>query len=233
METPEPLRAAVHRPDADLPEPAGRLIAVGDIHGHLSKLTRLLEQVDPQPEDRIVFLGDYIDRGPDSYAVVELLIDFRERFPKTVTLRGNHEDIVLSFFMDHRVPLSREWWVEKNGGRATLGSYKRRARVVAVHQPFFRSLPIVYETDDFFFCHAGIRPGVPLAEQRATDLLTIRDEFLDSTRQWEKVIVHGHSHLPEERPEIRANRINLDTGAGYYGPLTAMELPSQRIWQAT
>jgi serine/threonine protein phosphatase 1 len=91
------------------------------------------------------------------------------------------------------------------------------------------NLPVSWETEQYFFCHAGVRPGVPLAKQRAVDLLEIREPFLNSKAQLEKIIVHGHT--PAEKPEILPNRMNIDTGAGWNGPLTAIELPSLRIWQ--
>lgn len=98
-----------------------------------------------------------------------------------------------------------------------------------MHQEFYLNLPVSWDTEQYFFCHAGVRPGVPLAKQSAVDLLEIREPFFNSKGQIEKIIIHGHT--PVEKPEIYDNRINIDTGAGRNGPLTAIELPRLRIWQ--
>ncbi|MBM4354989.1 MAG: serine/threonine protein phosphatase [Deltaproteobacteria bacterium] len=206
-----------------------RLIAIGDIHGHHDKLVGLLEQIAPTPEDRLVFLGDYIDRGPDSFLVVEELIKLKGRFPNTVTLRGNHEDYVVAVFLGNINDYERKLWLRDNGGNLTIASYKEEGHFMAVHKDFYLGLPLFFETDDFFFCHAGVRPGTPLSAQRPEDLVNIRDEFLFSNLDFGKVIVHGHSISFE--PALLPHRICVDTGASGHGPLTAVELPSRRIWQ--
>jgi serine/threonine protein phosphatase 1 len=206
-----------------------RLIAVGDIHGRFAKLEGLIEEIAPQKDDTLVFIGDYIDRGPKSYHVVELIIKMKEEYPHIITLRGNHEDFVLSLFQGNQDQKMRNLWLKLNGGDQTLASYKGSGQYLKVHQEFYMNLPVSWETEQYFFCHAGVRPGVPLAKQRAVDLLEIREPFLNSKAQLEKIIVHGHT--PAEKPEILPNRINIDTGAGRNGHLTAIELPSLRIWQ--
>lgn len=208
---------------------AGRLIAIGDVHGRLSKLEGLLGQIDPRQEDKIIFLGDYIDRGPDSYDVVERLIGFRREFPMTVMLRGNHEAFVLSLF---RNPVNgqRQSWLEKDGGNLTVASYQAAGQFLTVHREFFESLPLSFETDRYFFCHAGVRPSVPLNRQREADLLEIREPFLSSKADFGKVVVHGHTIVGQ--PQILRNRINVDTGTAEGGPLTAIELSSNQLVQA-
>lgn len=207
----------------------GRLIAIGDIHGRIQKLEGLLQQIQPTADDQLVFLGDYIDRGPDSYLVVETVIDLKERFPQTVTLRGNHEDFVISMFLGNQNPEERNIWLNMNGGNLCLGSYRDAGHFMAVHKDFYLSLGHSWETDEFFFCHAGIQPGVPLDEQRPIDLVDMREPFLSSKLDHGKVVVHGHSSQREV--ELLSNRINIDTGAGKHGPLTAIELPSRHLWQ--
>lgn len=211
-----------------MPDP-GRLIAIGDVHGRLSKLEDLLRQIDPQPRDRLVFLGDYVDRGPDSYEVVERLVALRRELPGSVLLRGNHEAILLSLF---REPVSgqRESWLERDGGRLTIASYQAAGQFLAVHRDFFESLPLTFETDRFFFCHAGVRPGIALDRQREEDLLAIREPFLSSKADFGKVVVHGHTVV--EQPQILPNRIGIDTGAGDGGPLTALDLGAMSRWQS-
>ena len=207
----------------------GRLIAIGDIHGRIGKLEGLLQQIQPQGDDQLVFLGDYIDRGPDSYAVVETVIGIKEEIPRTVTLRGNHEDFVISMFQGNQNQEERNIWLKMNGGNLCLGCYRDEGEYMAIHKDFYMNLGHSWETDDFFFCHAGIRPGVALDEQSPVDLIEMREPFLSSGLDHGKVIVHGHSSMRD--PELLPNRINIDTGAGKHGPLTAIELPSRHLWQ--
>jgi serine/threonine protein phosphatase 1 len=205
----------------------GRLIAIGDIHGRMRMLGRLINQIEPQEFDRLVFLGDYIDRGPDSFEVVEYVIALKQKYPKTITLRGNHEDFVLSFFMGNQK--DRHVWLKQNGGEQTMASYRKNGEFLKIHREFYEDLNISWETDEYFFCHAGTRPGVPLDKQKASDLCGIREPFLSSGANFGKIVVHGHTIVHE--PTILSNHINIDTGAGEFGPLTAIELPSKRIWQ--
>ena len=205
----------------------GRLIAIGDIHGRMRMLDELVKQIEPTEDDRLIFLGDYIDRGPESYEVVEYVIALKQKYPKTITLRGNHEDFVLSFFMGNQK--DRHLWLKQNGGEQTMASYRRNSELLKVHRVFYESLSISWETDEYFLCHAGVRPGVPLDKQKASDLCGIREPFLSSGVNFGKIVVHGHTIVHE--PTILNNHINIDTGAGEFGPLTAIELPSKRIWQ--
>jgi serine/threonine protein phosphatase 1 len=206
-----------------------RLIAIGDIHGRLSQIEELLDQINPKKQDTLVFLGDYIDRGPHSFEVVELIIRIKKDFPNTVTLRGNHEDFVLAMFRGNQSRQDRDLWLKYNGGDLTLASYRIAGCFMNVHRDFYEALPIKWETDRYFFCHAGVKRGTPLDKQKSLDLLSTRGPYPLPEEDLGKVVVHGHSILA--KPLILENRINIDTGAGSWGFLTAIELPSLRIWQ--
>jgi serine/threonine protein phosphatase 1 len=218
-----------------------RIYAVGDIHGRADLLNNLKKIIaadraaDPKLEAYTVFLGDYIDRGPASKAVLDVLSS--HSFPTPIIpLCGNHEAMLLTI-LDGEDPM-RSWL--RNGGIETLHSYgvdigqvrteadlsqaaaHFRAIFPKTHHKFLRSLRLSHTVRDYFFCHAGIRPGVSLEKQRDEDLLMIREEFLWSDRKHPKMIVHGHT--PVQEPEIKSNRINLDTGAYISGRLTCLVL---------
>jgi serine/threonine protein phosphatase 1 len=224
--------------------PETRLYAVGDLHGRMDLLERMLGLIaddarpSPAPRKVVVFLGDYIDRGPDSRAVVETL---RAGPPPGAdwdgfvwhALLGNHEAMLLRFLED--VDVATAWLSGSNGGLATLQSYigelpqpsglralqSALARALPpAHRRFLSSLPLFHEEGGYFFVHAGVRPGVPLVHQQRQDMLWIRGEFLGSTVDYGKVVVHGHTITP--LPEERANRIGIDTGAFFTGRLTAL-----------
>jgi len=223
--------------------PAGaRLYAVGDIHGRKDLLDRLLEAIlrdaarSRAGRRVVVFLGDYIDRGPDSKEVVEMLRNGPPGSPRWsgfqwVCLRGNHEQALLNFLDD---PLSGPMWLA-NGGMEAILSYagqpidrgdldglqaQLRAAFPPSHRAFLSSLPYSHCEGDYFFAHAGIRPGVPLGRQDPMDLMWIRGEFLKSRADHGKLVIHGHT--VSARPEILANRIGIDTGAFRSGQLTAL-----------
>lgn len=221
-----------------------RIYAVGDIHGRLDLLDPLLARIDadlaghPLDQSIQVFLGDYIDRGQASAQVVERLIRRSEAYP-TICLKGNHEACMLEFLEN---PESLIGW-GRNGGLTTLMSYgvepvlnpdfDTRLRLAAelaealpaTHREFLSSLPLTFSCGDFLFVHAGVRPGIPLARQREEDLLWIREAFLCHEAPFEKVIVHGHTPVME--PEIRGNRIGIDTGAYATGRLTCLRLEGE------
>lgn len=223
----------------DIAEP--RIYAVGDIHGCVEELRALLGliQVDAAAhsdrEKVIIYLGDYIDRGPDSRGVVDLLI--KEPLPgfESVHLKGNHEDTLARFLEDARIaPL----WLSF-GGAATLLSYgvqppgfsasdaalqragrELSASLPADHVAFYRRLRTKHLLGNYLFVHAGVRPGVPLGEQREEDMIWIRNEFLSSKADFGKIVVHGHNITPS--PDIWPNRIGIDTGAFASGRLTCL-----------
>jgi len=244
--------------------PEGEAIyAVGDIHGRLDLLTVLLDRItedaareaprhapDHAPghaphhvraaaADRrwLVFLGDYVDRGPESRGVIERLLRGPPPGFQAVHLRGNHEQAMLDFL---EAPERAAEWLGF-GGEATLHSYGvglpaartwrealRRMRdglaaaLPAPHRRFLDGLDHTHRAGDYLFVHAGIRPGRPLAAQHPHDLLWIRDEFLTSAADHGCVVVHGHSIT--DTPEIRHNRIGIDTGAFATGRLTCLVL---------
>lgn len=219
--------------------PDGKIIyAVGDIHGRADLLESLLKKIEadrgrhPGADAEIIFLGDYVDRGPDSRAVLDQLISLSDR-QATIFIKGNHEQALTGFLEDP------EWgprWGEF-GGAETLRSYgiaapddgdpvawrqaseALRDALPKAHRRFLDGLLLWVERGDYFFTHAGVRPGLSLNAQSEEDLLWIRDEFLDDRRRFEKVIVHGHTPHNDVYRDNR--RIALDTGAYISGRLSA------------
>ncbi|MBB2971349.1 metallophosphoesterase [Mesorhizobium sp. RMAD-H1] len=215
---------------------------VGDVHGCYDQLM-VLERIITEDARRlpgpklIVMLGDYVDRGPASAQVVEhLLAPPPESFHR-ICLMGNHEMAMLDYLDGH---LSLERWLQM-GAAHTLLSYgmdleymqqvyrspqdrdsKIRAAIPEPHKDFLRSLPILIDAGPFLFVHAGVRPGIPLDEQKDEDLVFIRNEFFDSAHRLERWVIHGHTPVEKARPEGR--RINVDTGAFYSGRLSALRL---------
>lgn len=212
-------------------EKGERFFAIGDIHGELSRLDRLMvkvrERLDPQL-DTVVFLGDYIDRGPDPKGVVDYILGLRAELPHVVCLKGNHEEMFLDWVIKG---VNYDLYLY-NGGGSTIQSYSRGGefRIPPEHMAFFTNLLLYYETEDYIFVHAGIRGGIPLPEQDPKDLVWIREEFILSPHDYGKLVVFGHT--PLQRVFISENKIGIDTGAVYGGALTCLELPSRRIYSA-
>jgi serine/threonine protein phosphatase 1 len=204
----------------------GRLLAIGDIHGCLQQLEELLARVAPTFQDQMVFLGDYVDRGPASAGVLDSLIEFGRSFPATVFLRGNHEQM----FADYLDGLDPAAFL-LNGGLKTLGSYHERGLwpVPQSHRDFLDTLVDCYQTDDCIFVHAGLRPEVPIAEQDTSDLLWIRRDFIDSDYDWGKIVIYGHT--PLEQPFLGETRLGLDTGCVYGHRLTCCDVRTRQLWQ--
>jgi serine/threonine protein phosphatase 1 len=204
-----------------------KFFAIGDIHGNLAHLERLIEEIKPalNPQrDTLVFLGDYIDRGPDSKGVVDFVLQVRKEFPHVVCLKGNHEAMFLDWFLDGK---DYDLYLY-NGGGATIRSYSLEGEFTLPqeHLDFFTSLLLYYETEQYIFVHAGLRAGIPLAEQDPNDLVWIRDEFILSPHDFGKVVVFGHT--PLQQVFITPTKIGIDTGAVYGGKLTCLELPIQK-----
>ena len=246
-----PARAMGVAPSA----PAGTAVyAIGDIHGRADLLAELhagiVANAAPRMAARrvIVYLGDYVDRGPDVAGVIDLLLDRVPEGFEPVYLIGNHERMMLDFLDDIS---SGPLWL-RNGGEQTLASYgiaydsaatpdlqrlrglqgELRYRLPLRHLEFLQNLRLLHIEGDYAFAHAGIRPGVPFETQEESDLLWVRGLFLRSTRDHGKVVVHGHTIVPE--PEVLANRIGIDTGAWYTGRLTSLALEgTQRQLLAT
>ncbi len=167
-----------------------------------------------------VFLGDYIDRGPESSGVVRSLIDLQSRLPdRVIALKGNHEAIALGV-IDGTTPA--DYWLTQ-GGAATLRNYgvDSAQALPGAHIDWLRSLRSSYDDGRRFFAHAGIDPDKPLDAQDEHDLIWIREPFLSDERDYGRLIVHGHTPTATGAPDLRSNRLNLDTGAVYGGPLTA------------
>jgi serine/threonine protein phosphatase 1 len=215
-------------PDSGKVSPGnGRLLAVGDIHGCLDHLERLMARVQPGPEDQVVFLGDYTDRGPDGKGVLDYLIDFGRRFPRSIFLKGNHEEMFLNFLNGRDQML-----FIFNGGGTTLESYQaeKGIRIPKAHIEFLEDLRLFYETENFIFVHAGLRPGKPLDEQEDHDLVWIREDFIFSDYDWGKTVVFGHTPRPE--PLFADNKIGLDTGAVYGRVLTCCDVEQRQCWNS-
>ncbi|MEO9612203.1 MAG: metallophosphoesterase [Nitratireductor sp.] len=240
----------MHFLDAAAPD-GMRLYAIGDVHGRLDLLRAMhgrirAELMRDKPADwRIIHLGDYVDRGPDASGVLAFLAERIAQDPRVVALAGNH-DVNFRAFLDDG---DTTGLFSRFGGIDTARSYgvkadfsnpaaaeKSRAALAAVvpsaHKTFIEGMPRSIAFGDFFFCHAGIRPGVALADQDPDDLIWIREPFLNHAGLHEKVVVHGHT--PQSEAEIMANRVNLDTLAYASGRLTAfvVEGREKRLLQA-
>jgi serine/threonine protein phosphatase 1 len=212
---------------------SGNLYAIGDIHGSLESLERLLEKINPDlPKDRLVFVGDYIDRGPQSKAVVDYIIRLQNLAPpgQIVCLKGNHE----AMFLDFLAGGPAEMFLF-NGGMATLEDYwaddwadREGLALPPDHEQFYRDLQLYYETPDYIFVHAGLKPGVALTEQQADDLLWIRGEFITSQEDFGRRVIFGHT--PFKQPLLMPNKIGIDTGAVYGNFLTAVKLPEEEFF---
>lgn len=212
---------------------SGRVIAIGDIHGQIEKLDKLLRILEPDPErDELVFLGDYVDRGPNSREVLDRLLELTWSEQRVTCLRGNHEQMMIDYLMGRGKDSFGPMWLY-NGGRATLDSYAQPGQrsfsssVETAHLEFIRSLPLYYRTGETIFVHAGLRPGIELEEQSARDLLWIRDGFFRARYDWPVRIVFGHTPMPE--PFREGKLIGIDTGAAYGGPLTGLILPEEEF----
>jgi serine/threonine protein phosphatase 1 len=197
--------------------------AVGDIHGCLDQLKSLIEACRQHADGRrmrLVFLGDYIDRGPDSAGVVRFVLTLQTEAPDAViTLKGNHEAWAVGVADGD---MQAGIWL-RNGGGATLRSYGVTdvSGLPPPHLNWMRSLRLTYDDGRRLFVHAGVDPRKPLDAQREEDLLWIREPFLDDQRDYGRLIVHGHTPLEGAVPDLRGNRLNLDTAAVFGGRLTA------------
>lgn len=239
--TPAPFKAAV---------PAGeRIYAIGDIHGRLDLLDALMAMIHADnaargpSQDRLIFLGDLIDRGPDSKAVVERLMEVKASHPRTHILLGNHEEVFLQALRGDSVGALR--YALRIGADTTIQSYGvtgaeylgadadqllalAQARVPQAHLDFMADFEDMVFAGDYVFVHAGVRPEKPLNRQKVSDLRWIRDDFLDYRGKLDKIVVHGHSIADEV--EIEQHRIGIDTGAYSSGILTAMGFEGGERW---
>ncbi len=198
---------------------------IGDIHGCLGPLKALMGKLPLKKTDELLFIGDYIDRGPDPKGVVNYVLELRKNHPGKVTcLLGNHEWMLLNY-LDRT---DRESWLQ-NGAQATLASYGGEDKIPYAHQEFFHSLSPFHRTDEYLFVHAGIRPGIPLEAQSTEDLLWIRREFYRYPGRFDQTIVFGHTPLREVLNQ--EDRIGIDTGCVFGGKLTCLVLPGREFIQ--
>lgn len=221
-----------------------RIYAIGDIHGRLDLLIEMLARVTgdlkrrPHPDPLVIFLGDYMDRGPESRGVLELLIDIRSSDLPARFLLGNHDSYVGAYLRDPDwFDRTYHWLHDAMGGNRTLASYgvpdagwedlarTRDAFAAAFppeHMAFLDACELMVRVGGYVFVHAGIRPGVPLGDQDRDDLIWIREPFLSSTENFGFKVVHGHTIVP--RVEHHPNRIAVDTGAVRTGELSCVVL---------
>jgi len=239
-------RKSVVRSPAMVP-PGQRIYAIGDVHGRLDLLDRMLAIVANDDagrgvaETRLIFVGDLIDRGPHSAGVVARCLELQN----AAFILGNHEEVFLDAMAGD--VKAAEFW-SRIGGRETMLSYGMRDAqldalpapdlvallrnlVPAEHVAFMEGFCDMIEVGDYVFVHAGIRPAVPLAEQQSRDLRWIREPFLGHAQPFERIVVHGHSIT--SRVDLRANRIGIDTGAFKSGKLSAIALEADRRWTLT
>lgn len=203
---------------------------IGDIHGCHASLTALLDRVVPRV-DTIVFLGDYVDRGPDSRKVVDTILALQQTHDRVITLMGNHDFL----FREYLAGRDAAFFLEI-GGRETLASYglspsSSPAEVVrlvpAAHRSFFNTLPLVWEDHHALYVHAGLQPGLHLSQQTQEWCLWAREAFLQSAFNFGKPVVFGHTAF--DQPLVTADKIGIDTGAVYGGRLTALLLPQREL----
>ncbi len=212
-----------------------RTFVVGDLHGCVEELEVLLDGTAPKPSDTVIFLGDYVDRGPASSAVIDRLIRLRHEGPRCVFLRGNHEDMFLAYmgFAGHHGDA-----FVANGGRATLRSYRLEdcareqvaQRIPPPHREFLLGLRNYEIAGEFLCVHAGISPLRSLEQQTAEDLLWIRDEFIRNRHGLPYVVVFGHTPHREVLLDL-PYKIGLDTGLVYSNKLSCLELEGRDLFQ--
>ncbi len=214
-----------------------RIYAIGDIHGASDCLDQLIAKIEDDTgnlsDAQLIFLGDYVDRGPDSKGVIDRLVSVKEEYPDTVFLKGNHEAVMLDFLSDPEKALE---WLEW-GGDQTLRSYGVSGVLTKAgddlsaalsdalpgpHRDFLDRLELMHVSGDYLFVHAGVRPGAAIEEQEEDDLLWIRKRFHDAAASERPAYTVVHGHHPTKKPVDAGWRIGIDTGACWSGVLTAV-----------
>ena len=193
--------------------------AISDIHGCSETLKSLLKKI--KDFDKLIFLGDYIDRGPNSKEVIDIIRELQNKYgDKIVTLIGNHEDICLTAYDSNNFNL----WMY-NGGSSTLNSFD--GKVPAEYLNWMRDLKLYYEDDYFYYVHAGLRPHVKIEDNDRDDIIWIRYDFLLSDYKFKKRVIHGHT--PGKNVIYRDNRVNIDTGCVFGYKLSAIKIENAEI----
>jgi serine/threonine protein phosphatase 1 len=204
---------------------------IGDIHGCSDLLSQLLKKIKPLAEDdTVIFMGDYIDRGPDSKSVVDIVLKLRAEHQRVITLMGNHEVMLLGAIRGHG---HNEFL--NMGGSATLKSYAippesindMAAMLPKTHLAFLQELLPYWEDEDYIYVHAGLQPGVHLSQQSPDWLFWSRDAFIDSIYNFGKKVIYGHT--PYDKPKMDDYKIGIDTGAVYGNTLTCLRLPEMKF----
>jgi serine/threonine protein phosphatase 1 len=230
-----------------------RTYAIGDIHGHLDLLQEVHAWIEADMAQHgaapVVHIGDLVDRGRESRGVVDYLMQGIAAGKDWVVLKGNHDRMFTYYLQtpsrhDPRLRSDLSWLNPRLGGGPTLASYgvanptdrplapvhaEAQLAVPPEHRRFLETLPTSYQRGEVFFCHAGIRPGVELEDQIEDDLVWIRHEFLDDTRDHGALIVHGHTAI--DAPTLYRNRLNIDSSAAYGGPLSVVVLEGRRVFR--
>jgi serine/threonine protein phosphatase 1 len=214
---------------------SGRTFVVGDLHGCITELERLLDAIQPASGDRICFLGDYVDRGPSPRAVIDRLLRLQREGPECTFLKGNHEDMFLAYF---GLPGRYGDAFLGNGGDVTLESYgifgaepaEALERFPQAHLDFLESLELSARYGEFVCVHAGMRPPAPLEKQSEEDLLWIREEFIDAPHPYGYTVLYGHTPRRDVHVDLPF-KIGLDTGAVYRNLLSCLELETKELVQ--
>lgn len=212
-----------------------KYIAIGDIHGCLHSLKALTKKLKPYTDRKLVFIGDYIDRGPDSKGVVDFLMEYKKQ-QECIFLRGNHEQMLLDAYHKNDMEL---WFI--NGGKSTIDSYQEEVTsftLPADHLEFYEQTELYYDTPEYFFVHAGVPPRQTIREaledkRSEHDFLWGRSHLNTMKKPWEKTVVFGHT--PRSHPIQKDKMLGIDTGCVYssmgYGKLTAALLPENKFIQ--
>ena len=213
----------------------GRLFAIGDIHGCPDELAAIVKAIAPGADDTVVFVGDYVDRGPSARDAVEVILELQKGPANIITLKGNHEDMMLSFLGYHGHHGDSFLF---NGGAATMDSYgvgeedleHAAERLPEEHLKFYRNLSLSYLRPPYFFVHAGIAPARQLEEQDPEDMLWIRQEFIAREHSTGVIVVFGHTPMRGVMIDLPF-KLGIDTGLVYGGKLTCLEFNEGVIYQ--
>jgi len=212
-----------------------KTFVIGDIHGRLGMLENLMAKIPWRPEkDALIFLGDYVDRGPDPRGVVDYILSLIRNYSRISCVLGNHEGMLL----DYMAGVNQKLYLT-NGGGGTLKAYgggkgplstRSLPEMPSDHMMFYLSLKSFVDIEGYYLVHAGFRPGVPMALQEKFDMMWIREPFISSTYDFGKKVIFGHT--PSLEPLVMKNKIGLDTGAAYGKRLCCIELPAEKFYFA-